>query len=390
MSASRDNVLHVVDSLMVGGTQTILKSFFESRRYDGSISLYAMRTVRGQLAIDHPKVRVCSSSLRFSPAPLLDLKRIVVEQAITVLHCHLFRSQVFGFLLKRLFFPKITLVFHEHGRVVGRDGGSGFEEAMFRLFLRVSWRHVDRFICISDHTSSRLLKLIPGAAPTTIVVSNPIPVYPQEGLSVDRAAMRREHGVPNDAFVVGFAARLIERKGWDEFLVATALAARKHPVYFLLAGDGADRPRVETRIQELGLARHGLMLGRIEWMEAFYECLDCFVMPSHWEPHGLAHLEAQGFGVPTIVSRVPGLESTVHAELDSLLFEAGNAEALAAAIERLASDKGLRKRLAEGGRANSERFTMDAFASTLDKIYASVERSRNGGDTASAEKRDAA
>jgi glycosyltransferase involved in cell wall biosynthesis len=308
--------------------------------------------------------------------PLLELRRIVRRQGIGVLHCHLFRAQVFGFLLKLLFFPRITLVFHEHGRVVGREGESSFEEAMFRLFLRVSWRYVDRFICISEHTSSRLLKLIPGAAPTTIVVSNPIPVYPQEGLAVDRVALRLAHGVPKDAFVVGFAARLIERKGWSTFLEAIALAAPRRPVYFLLAGDGEDRAKVEARIREPDLARHGRMLGRIEWMEAFYECLDCFVMPSHWEPHGLSHLEAQGFGVPTIVSRVPGLESTVHSEVDSLLFEAGNPADLAACIERLADDKALRQRLAEGGRANSERFSMDAFASTLDKIYASLGGSR--------------
>lgn len=375
MSAN-GNILHAIDSLAVGGAQTILRDYFAAHAGDAALHLYGLRTVPRQMQIEHPNVAVNGSPLRFSLLPLLELRRIVQRNGIGVLHCHLFRAQVFGFLLKRLFFPRITLVFHEHGRVVGREGESSFEEAMFRLFLRVAWRHVDRFICISEHTSSRLLKLIPGAAPTTIVVSNPIPVYPQEGLSVDRVALRRAHGVPKDAFVVGFAARLIERKGWREFLEAMAIVARRRSVYFLLAGDGEDRARVEARIREPDLARHGRMLGRIEWMEAFYECLDCFVMPSHWEPHGLAHLEAQGFGVPTIVSRVPGLESTVHSEVDSLLFEGGNVAELAACIERLAGDKALRSKLAEGGRANSERFSMDAFASTLDKIYATLGRSK--------------
>lgn len=367
-----NQVLHLVDSLGLGGTQAILKDYFGAHQGDPTVHLYGLRTVPRQVHIGHPNVAVNSSPLRFSLLPLLELRRIVLGKRIGVLHCHLFRAQVFGFLLKRLFFPKITLVFHEHGRVVGREGESGFEAAMFRWFLRVSWRHVDRFICISEHTSSRLLKLIPGAAPTTIVVSNPIPVYPQEGLAVDRAALRRDHGVPADAFVVGFAARLVERKGWNDFLEAVALAAKRMPVFFLLAGDGEDRAKAEARIRELGLGERGRMLGHIEWMEAFYVCLDCFVMPSHWEPHGLAHLEAQGFGVPTIISRVPGLESTVHEGVDALLFAAGDVEALAGCIERLARDPALRSKLGVGGRANSERYTMDAFASTLDTIYANL------------------
>jgi glycosyltransferase involved in cell wall biosynthesis len=376
MAIHQGKVLHLVDSLGLGGTQAILRDYFGGRPTDRGVHLYGLRTVSRQMHIDHPNVAVNASPLRFSIMPLFDLRRIVRREGIGVLHCHLFRSQVFGYLLKRLFFPDIVLVFHEHGRVVGREGESGFEALMFRWFLRLAWPHVDRFICISDHTCSRLLKLIPGARPTTIVVSNPIPVYPQEGVTFDRDALRRDHGIPVDAFVVGFAARLIERKGWKDFLDAVALVSKRMPVHFLLAGDGEDRARAEAHIAAIGLADRGRMLGHIDWMEPFYECLDCFVMPSHWEPHGLAHLEAQGFGVPTVVARVPGLESTVHDGVDSLLFESGNVEALAACIERVAGDAALRLRLAAGGRANSARYTMEAFASTLDTIYASLERAR--------------
>jgi glycosyltransferase involved in cell wall biosynthesis len=114
------------------------------------------------------------------------------------------------------------------------------------------------------------------------------------------------------------------------------------------------------------------MLGHIDWMKRFYACLDCFVMPSHWEPHGLAHLEAQGFGVPVVVSDVPGLGSTVRGDSDALLFKTGDASALAACIRRLVADSALRDRLVAGGRANSARYTMDAFSASLEEIYSSA------------------
>jgi glycosyltransferase involved in cell wall biosynthesis len=112
------------------------------------------------------------------------------------------------------------------------------------------------------------------------------------------------------------------------------------------------------------------MLGHIDWMKQFYGCLDCFVMPSHREAHGLSHLEAQSLGVPVVVSSVPGLRSTVVGGADSLLFEPGDAASLADCIRRLSKDPAMRERLIAGGLANSAGYTMDAFAARLTEIHA--------------------
>ncbi len=373
MRTTIGNVLHLVDSLGLGGTQSILKDYFESRAGDDrTIHLYGLRAVARQMQIAHPNIEVNPSSLRFSLVPLLALRRIIRQKAIAVLHCHLFRAQVFGYLLKTIFFPRITLVFHEHGRAVGQEGESGLEALVFRCFLRAAWRRVDCFICISDHTRNRLLQVIPAAAPATTVVANPIPVHPRKGESQDRERMRRETGIPQGAFVLGFASRLVERKGWGDFLNAVKRLSAHLPVYYLLAGDGEDREKVEARVRELGLESQGRLLGHIDYMRQFYGVLDCFVMPSLWEPHGLAHLEAQSFAVPVVVANVPGLEATVHAGHDALLFPPGDASALAVEIRRIAEDAGLRASLAAGGLANAAHYTMDGFAASLKKIYSSV------------------
>ena len=151
----------------------------------------------------------------------------------------------------------------------------------------------------------------------------------------------------------------------------------------MVAGDGEDRAKAEARIAELGLREHGRMLGHVDSMPRFYACLDCLVMPSHWEPHGLAHLEAQSFGVPVIVSDVPGLRSTVHAEDDALLVPPHDPAAIAAGVQRLAGDPQLRGRLVAGGLANSALYSMGAFTRGLDEVYASLA-------TARAERREAA
>lgn len=372
MTITKPRVLHLVDSLGLGGVQTILKEYFAARPTDPDVFLYALRTVPREIAVEHPNLRTHGSSTRFSLAPLSDLRRIVDDENIMVLHCHLFRAQVFGYLLKCLYFPTIKLVFHEHGRAVGREGESGVEALLFRAFLRIASGRVDRFICISEITRTRLLALAPGAEHKATVVANPIPFYPGRDHLLDRKALRKLRGVPQDAFVVGFASRLVERKGWSDFLGAMALLAPGLPIHFLLAGDGEDRARAQARILELGLQDRGTMLGHIDWMPDFFTILDCFVMPSHWEPHGLAHLEAQSFRLPVVVSRVPGLSSTVHADVDALVFDAGDPRGLADCVHRLAVDLALRERLVVGGVANAKRYSRENFDASIAGVYATL------------------
>jgi glycosyltransferase involved in cell wall biosynthesis len=373
MTMPRANVLHVVDSLGLGGTQTILKGYFESRPEDRSIALLGLRKLDRELAIHHPNVGVSPSRGRFSLSPLRDLARRVDRHSAGILHCHLFRAQAFGLVFKALSRKPLALVFHEHGRAVGTEGESAVEALLFRLFLKLGWRLVDRFICISEHTRTRLLEVIPRASDRATVVSNPVALRPAAPSSeADRRAAREALGIPDDAFVVGFASRLVTRKGWRDFLDAIARVPATCRPFFLIAGDGEDEGRVARHIQEAGLAGKGRTLGFTDRMETFYRALDAFTMPSHWEPHGLTHLEAQGFGVPVIVSDVPGLADTVHGGVDALVVPAGDVDALAAAITRLATEPALRERLAAAGRTNGARFSTDAFAEKLEALYAGL------------------
>jgi glycosyltransferase involved in cell wall biosynthesis len=77
-----------------------------------------------------------------------------------------------------------------------------------------------------------------------------------------------------------------------------------------------------------------------------YASLDALVVPSTWyENTPFVVLEAFAAGVPVIASDLGGLSEVVRHEQDGLLFRAGDAAALRAAIERLAADPALRARL---------------------------------------------
>jgi glycosyltransferase involved in cell wall biosynthesis len=371
-------VLHLIDTLSPGGAQAILKTYLEAGTpLSGGQWLYALRTTDHALPIRHPNIVVDPSPSRISAAPLFRIRRLVERERIGILHCHLMRSQVFGYLLKRLHLPHVALVFHEHGRVVGREGESRAEAIGFRAFLRVASPYVTRFLCAGDFVCSRLVEIAPDVATRAVALDNPVQ-GPSAGPSeAETVRARARLAVPSGRFVLGFAGRLVDRKGWRDFLHGVKVLARDVPLFFLMAGDGPDRSQLVKTIQDLGLGDEGVMLGQVHDMRDFYQALDCLIMPSHWEPHGLSHIEAQSHGVPVVVADVPGLNATVHACQDALLFPAGDVEHLVACVRRVHADAGLRRRLQAAGLRNAARFSVEAFSTGLEALYASMAESND-------------
>ena len=74
------------------------------------------------------------------------------------------------------------------------------------------------------------------------------------------------------------------------------------------------------------------------------------LFPVRWdEPWGLVPLEAMARGRPVIATGRGGSAEYLRDGENCLLFPAGEAGALAGAVERLAADAALRARLREGG-----------------------------------------
>jgi len=81
-------------------------------------------------------------------------------------------------------------------------------------------------------------------------------------------------------------------------------------------------------------------------------------VPSRWdEPFGLVTPEGMATGLATVASRTGGTPEIVADA--GLLFERGDAEELAAHLERLIEDEALRRDYARRARMRAEHFTWD-------------------------------
>ena len=94
------------------------------------------------------------------------------------------------------------------------------------------------------------------------------------------------------------------------------------------------------------------------------------VVPSLWaEPFGLVALEAMAVGTPVVAARRGGLAEMVIDGESGLLTSAGDAVALAAAIQSLLDDDALRGRLGAGARRRAEEFRTDRVVGALERSY---------------------
>ena len=354
-------VLHIIDSLGLGGAQTIVKGIVEQSQISNDHFVFALRARDITMDIDNPNVAIFPSSKKYSFAPLHTLKTYIEQNDITILHCHLFRSVVFGYILKRLYFPRLTLIVHEHGHIFRED-------KIYPFLLKKFTPFINQYIGISRATSDYLQSKA-GVSPSKIhLLYNFVDLERFSARQSDtKLESRKRHSIPKDAFVFGFAGRLIKRKGWREFVQAAIfLSEDVSDVHFLIAGAGDDEADLKMLIADTPSIHY---LGYQPDMPAFYQMLDCFVVPSHWEPMGLTEIEAQAMNIPVISSNVPALNEIIYHKENGLLFEAKNVPDLLRVMGIVLSDSSLRKSITDRGYQSAQKYSLETYLSALNTIY---------------------
>lgn len=356
-------VLHLIDTLGLGGAQRLLKNIMESRRGDGDLFLHALRRVEPCYEIDHPNVSVFPSSSRYSPVPLREVLRCIDENGIDILHCHLPRSIAFGFMARLLRRGGLKLIVQDHAEVFRNN-------PVFSLLLRLCGPEASAFVASSPSNGEALGRILgPHSRKIRLAYNFADPsAFNAAESPVRRAGARARWGIAEDEFVVGYAGRLAERKGWRLF--AEAAAVLKHtPLRFAMAGAGPQEAELLRFLESNGLREKVRFLGYVADMPGFYSMLDCYVLPSRWEGMPMTLIEAMSMGVPVVCSRAPGIQEFVGDGRDALLIDPSRREDLAEKLLLLANEPALRRRLAAGAQETVARFASNGTQAALLSVY---------------------
>jgi glycosyltransferase involved in cell wall biosynthesis len=166
------------------------------------------------------------------------------------------------------------------------------------------------------------------------------------------------------------------RKNLEAAVGAFELLAGAHPEHELVVvgARGWRDDALLARVRASPVADRVVLAGRVtdDELVALYRGADCFLFPSRYEGFGFPPLEAMACGAPVVCSDATSLPEVVGDA--GLLVDAGDTEAVAAAVDSVLGDGDRAVELGRRGRARAAAFTWAACADATVAAYAATLR----------------
>ena len=188
--------------------------------------------------------------------------------------------------------------------------------------------------------------------------------------SVDRAAKRRELGVPEDAFLLVSVGELNFNK--NHSIVIRALAKlNRSDLHYGIAGKGEMETELRQLADALGVGDRVHLWGYRNDVPEVLKAADVDAFPSIREGFGLAAVEGMAAGLPLICADNRGTRMYASEyERGDFSGMCTGVEMYAAAIERLADDRQLYDEMARIGPRTTEKFSVQNINRMMfDRIY---------------------
>ena len=372
-SHGRLRVLRVIARMNVGGpalqvtglVQALDASRFEHRLLTGSVSEGEADYVDLR-APGLPLTRV--RGLGRSPQPLDDLRAL--QQLCSemrsfrphIVHTHTAKAGVLGRLAARATGAP-ALVHTFHGHLLHGYFSPAVTKAVVQT-ERALARATTRLVAVGAQVRDDLLAAGVGRAEQYAVVAPGI-ALPR---SPTREAARQALGLPLDAPVVTFVARLTTIKRPERFVeIARRLAGRHPRAVFAVVGEG---DLLDELRQDAG--SNVRFLGWRADVETVYAATDLAVLTSDNEGMPVSLIEAALCGVPAVSTRVGSVGEVVLDGESGWLCDV-DVEALTAAVDAALSDDARLRRAGTAARAHAEaRFSRARLVADTERLYEEI------------------
>jgi len=202
-----------------------------------------------------------------------------------------------------------------------------FHDWMETKFERTMFAQSPKILAHSKRIAGEISTCYPGTDPGRISV-----VYPPVDTDFftrirddEFLQAQRRYQVDSAKMTLLFPSKGHRRKGLEELLAAFALLNTKK-FELLVAG--------EKMRGFVDIPPHVRYVGYVENLSALYSIVDYTVLPSRYEPFGLAVVESLHCGTPVLVTRQVGAAELLTPE-EGIVLESNDPVTLAHAIEKL-------------------------------------------------------
>ncbi len=248
----------------------------------------------------------------------------------------------------------------------------------WRMFIHswmVNHNIAHKLVAVSQKT--REVSLSEGICEERIaVITNGIVPLPIESRS--RFEVREEAGMDVNDLMLVSVGRLVYQKAHEVLVACMPDVLKEFPnVKVLIFGEGPLRTDIQAQIEKLGLSNSVRLPGKTDQIARYLASADVFVMPSRWEGLPIALLEAMSAGLPSVATKVEGVDEVLLEGEHGLFVPVENPQALAQAILQLLRDPQARSRMGAAARLHiSTKYTVDRMCEQYLELMLNLNENR--------------
>jgi glycosyltransferase involved in cell wall biosynthesis len=357
-------IAHIVDSMEVGGAETLVSQMCRLQREQGhdpcvyavlSLGALGVRMRKEGFAVQPHVGRHLSDATR-------NFFRIFKESRPDVVHLHNPTPAVYAATAARLAgVPSIVSTRHS---LVARP-----RRLIVELKYAFAAAFCDWIVGICDATTNNIKSI------HSIPARKIVRVYNGADPMI---RVTNEQWPPKSGFTLVYVGRLEPVKNHALLLNAFYLALKSMSGLRLwMVGDGSERKTLESLAAQLGITSQITFWGQQLDVAPFFSAADTFIMSSTSEGLPISLLQAFSIGLPAIVTDVGGMAEVVRLAQAGVTVPVTDPAAMAAAILRLADNDAERKQFSTNAEeAFHSHFTLETMADAYMDLYRKTSRTR--------------
>ena len=267
---------------------------------------------------------------------------------------------------------KTVATFHDMTFFLYPELHEAYKRLYFKPIIRLSARRANAIIADSESTRQDILKILRVNPQQIVAVPLGVSDHPRMDNPLEIARVRRQYNLP-EKFILNVGV-LEPRKNVTTLVRAfKSLIEQGIPHSLAIVGKrGWHYEQIFQTVKDLGIEDRVIFTDYIPEndLRCLYRASDLFVYPSFYEGFGLPVLEAMAQGVPVVTSNLSSMPEI--AGDTALRVNPHDEPALASAMQRVLTDRGLHDKLAQDGYARSKLFSWRRTARETLGVYERV------------------
>jgi glycosyltransferase involved in cell wall biosynthesis len=291
------------------------------------------------------------------------LYRLIKAQKFDIVHGHSSKAGFLARLAAKLADPNIVTVYSPHAIAILANPKYWYLERFAGLLTNVVLG-----VSRSERDELETYRLVSRSKLRYVTAGIDLASYSGSFGGCD---LRRQIGLADGTILIGSAGRVTAQKDPATFLKAAAKSLERGTnAHFAWAGNGDLLPESRRLARSLGIEQHVSFLGYCPDLRPFLDAIDIFALTSRYESFGYVTCEAMAMCKPVVATNVSGSnELVLHGET-GYLVDVADPQGLAMALEDLAADRELRRRMGEAGHARAwKNYDLGRMIRDVEEVY---------------------